>query len=364
MERSFGERLKGCRQSKGLTQQALADLLGVSNKTVSRWEADGGYPDVPLLVPLARALGVVVDDLLDGEKPIRALGRADWQNLLSFGFALGGGVLFFLLRLFVPGALCYLGYLGCLAYGVYLQRYYAYQSRWFFLGEAVVNLGVNGTICLELMAAVATLGSFYDGPDSLVWLAQNRAWDVLLILFGVAGLLALALTGLTQYMIRQWYGQGGTSSLGWRLKRRPLSVRALLPLAIPVATVGFWLAYGKEAAALPPWAYRHQFILFMALIGVGALLCLLLFGKKGRRGMLFPSLGLVALCALQYPLGRPLYVFAVQEGQLISYEWGLPGAYYIPFFSHQVEQILGFVILTAALYLVCVLVEVEKKPKA
>ena len=77
MEPDFSERLKNYRRAKAMTQQDLADQLGVSNKTVSRWESGGGYPDVPLLVPLARALGVTVDDLLDGEKPIRTLTRAD-----------------------------------------------------------------------------------------------------------------------------------------------------------------------------------------------------------------------------------------------------------------------------------------------
>lgn len=41
MEQSFSERLKQYRRDKTLTQQELADLLGVSNKTVSRWESGG-----------------------------------------------------------------------------------------------------------------------------------------------------------------------------------------------------------------------------------------------------------------------------------------------------------------------------------
>ena len=57
-EQEFGERLRRYRRDKGLTQQELADQIGVSNKTVSRWESGGGYPDVSMLVPLARALGV------------------------------------------------------------------------------------------------------------------------------------------------------------------------------------------------------------------------------------------------------------------------------------------------------------------
>ncbi|WP_295617680.1 helix-turn-helix transcriptional regulator [uncultured Intestinimonas sp.] len=56
MENTFSQRLKALRQRRGLTQQELADRLGVSNKSVSRWES-GGYPDVPLLVPLAPGPG-------------------------------------------------------------------------------------------------------------------------------------------------------------------------------------------------------------------------------------------------------------------------------------------------------------------
>ncbi|WP_417094158.1 helix-turn-helix transcriptional regulator [Intestinimonas timonensis] len=39
MEQSFSDRLKQYRRDKNLTQQELADMLGVSNKTVSRWES-------------------------------------------------------------------------------------------------------------------------------------------------------------------------------------------------------------------------------------------------------------------------------------------------------------------------------------
>lgn len=63
MEQSFSERLKRYRKERNLTQQQLADALGVSNKSVFRWESGGGYPDVPLLVPLARVLGVGVTAL-------------------------------------------------------------------------------------------------------------------------------------------------------------------------------------------------------------------------------------------------------------------------------------------------------------
>lgn len=44
MEQDFGERLKNYRAARNLTQRELAEQVGVSDKTVSRWESGGGYP--------------------------------------------------------------------------------------------------------------------------------------------------------------------------------------------------------------------------------------------------------------------------------------------------------------------------------
>lgn len=142
-ELEFSRRLRQYRRDRKLTQQELADLLGVSNKSVSRWES-GSYPDVALLGPLAAALGVTVDDLLGGTRgPVRTLTRTDWQSVLSFVFALGGGILFFALAAFAPALIAYLIYVAAMAYGVYLQRHYAYRSRWFHLTNMVMNFSVH-----------------------------------------------------------------------------------------------------------------------------------------------------------------------------------------------------------------------------
>lgn len=57
-----------CRKEKGMTQRELAEALGVTNKAVSKWETGGGMPDVSLLAPLSRVLGVSVDEIMNGEK--------------------------------------------------------------------------------------------------------------------------------------------------------------------------------------------------------------------------------------------------------------------------------------------------------
>ncbi len=65
-----GATIKTLREKKGVTQTQLADVLGVSDKAVSKWETAKGLPDVSLLEPLANALGVSVIELMSGNTVI------------------------------------------------------------------------------------------------------------------------------------------------------------------------------------------------------------------------------------------------------------------------------------------------------
>ena len=56
------------RKKKGYTQTDLADKLGISNRTVSKWETGNGFPDVSLLLPLCEELDISVNELLSGER--------------------------------------------------------------------------------------------------------------------------------------------------------------------------------------------------------------------------------------------------------------------------------------------------------
>ena len=63
-----GRFLQELRKENGLTQLALAERLGVTDRAVSKWERGKGFPDVSLLKPLAEVLDVSVSELLDGER--------------------------------------------------------------------------------------------------------------------------------------------------------------------------------------------------------------------------------------------------------------------------------------------------------
>lgn len=78
-----GATIKQLREMKALTQAQLSDILGVTAKAVSKWETGKGLPDITLIEPLARALGVSVAELLSGEV-VRNRNRS--SNLLRSKF--------------------------------------------------------------------------------------------------------------------------------------------------------------------------------------------------------------------------------------------------------------------------------------
>ena len=68
---TIGERIKELRKKKDLTQEKVADFLCVSYQAVSKWECGLSSPDLALIVPLAKLLGVTTDELL-GAVPAEA----------------------------------------------------------------------------------------------------------------------------------------------------------------------------------------------------------------------------------------------------------------------------------------------------
>lgn len=64
---TLGERLARLRNQKGLSQDALAELLGVSRQSVSKWETDASVPELDKLVKLGDLFEVSLDELVRGE---------------------------------------------------------------------------------------------------------------------------------------------------------------------------------------------------------------------------------------------------------------------------------------------------------
>lgn len=59
-----GKIIKELRERKQLTQVELADIIGVSDKTISKWKTGKGLPDISLIGPLGKALEVSIIELM------------------------------------------------------------------------------------------------------------------------------------------------------------------------------------------------------------------------------------------------------------------------------------------------------------
>ena len=67
-QKKIGSFLKELRNEKGITQEQFAEVLGVSGRTVSRWETGANMPDISLLVEIAEFFDVSIPEIINGER--------------------------------------------------------------------------------------------------------------------------------------------------------------------------------------------------------------------------------------------------------------------------------------------------------
>lgn len=73
---TIGQNIAYFRKQKNLTQEELAEKMSVTAQAVSKWECDTSYPDITVMQTLAKTLGVSVESLLEGERPVAELCEA------------------------------------------------------------------------------------------------------------------------------------------------------------------------------------------------------------------------------------------------------------------------------------------------
>lgn len=82
-QKKSGQLLRALRQEKGVTQEQLAEQMGVSNRSVSRWENGANMPDLDLLIELAKYYGVSLEEILDGEREERTMDEKTEEAILK-----------------------------------------------------------------------------------------------------------------------------------------------------------------------------------------------------------------------------------------------------------------------------------------
>ena len=83
MNETIGSRIAKFRKGKNLTQEELANQVGVSSQAVSKWENDASCPDISLLPQLCKVLGITTDELLTGKNDEVKLVPVDQRKSLD-----------------------------------------------------------------------------------------------------------------------------------------------------------------------------------------------------------------------------------------------------------------------------------------
>ena len=238
-----GAYLAMLRKIKGMTQQEAAERLGVSNKTVSKWESGGGFPDITVLPALAELYGVTADDILAGEtltdrrrdmvqentavqkKRLLMRLRTRFDVCFALSLALAVVALFgipyvSLAALPLAAAAVWMGYVLV-----------AHPIRY---GDVEADTGLWEDLYRKLLIAFLLQGwallrfihfgkGMYIDPETMTFRYDGDEWKPAVFCAGVLVLL--------------WV-------LEWSLRRIAGAEARLLPGSLLVRTVTFWLLWG------------------------------------------------------------------------------------------------------------------------
>ncbi|MDR7870446.1 MAG: helix-turn-helix domain-containing protein [Tissierellaceae bacterium] len=113
-QKNIGLFLRDLRKEKDLTQEQLAEILGVSNRSISRWENGVNMPDIDLVIEMAKFYDVSIEEMLDGERKENIVDRKKEESLLKVAEYSNDEKIIFSKRL------CYIFIAGLIALVVYI----------------------------------------------------------------------------------------------------------------------------------------------------------------------------------------------------------------------------------------------------
>ncbi len=167
-KKTMGSFMAALRKANGLTQQQVADKLNVSNKTVSKWECNEGYPEISVLPVIAELYSVSVDELLRGERLPKASDekKSDIKSAERIKFLTDKAIVKFtnssIISIVLSIAALIMSYIIC-------DIIYNYNVLWF--GYAIILILCAVSIAVSLIAFnnfTSGLHSEYVGEQEAV----------------------------------------------------------------------------------------------------------------------------------------------------------------------------------------------------
>lgn len=178
----IGKFISDERKAKGYTQKQLSELLGISDKTISKWECGRGYPSIDSLKEISTFFSVTIDELLSGEKLFSIAEKENKSNMHNLCSILIGTIdLFHFLLIVLP------------LYPKSMKEYIASVNLFGYIETSAFNRMVYWVLFFLLMLIGAA-------EIIVTQLKIEKVYKLVIafsMLLGIAAVLFLALTGET-----------------------------------------------------------------------------------------------------------------------------------------------------------------------
>ncbi len=192
-KKTMGSFMAALRKAKGLTQQQVADKLNVSNKTISKWECNEGYPEISMLPAIAELYSVSVDELLRGERVIKTFDeeKTDVKSTERIKYLVEKAVVKFtnqsIVSIILSSAALIMAYVIC-------DIIYNYNVLWF--GYAIILILSAVSIAVSLIAFNNLISGLHSEYISENELAEKNIKKCINYITCVTFLVAVTLEGL------------------------------------------------------------------------------------------------------------------------------------------------------------------------
>jgi len=155
----IGRFIAECRKGRGLTQAKLAEMLGITDRAVSKWETGKSMPDSGLMLPLCDILGISVNELLSGERiEMENYSKVAEENLVELKRQQEEHVKMLLTLEYVIGFSCSITFIVLMFVAAYLVKQPLWQGLLIAFAIAEFAVGIHFGMKLEREAG------YYECP--------------------------------------------------------------------------------------------------------------------------------------------------------------------------------------------------------
>ena len=150
-QKKIGGFLKELRKEKGITQEQFAEILGVSGRTVSRWETGYNMPDLDVLIQIADYYDVEIREMLDGERRSERMNKEMEETVLKVADYSNEE------KQKLSKRMCILFIIGTVSFTVYLilKTFYKAQNP---LGDFITGLTLGFSYGMMILGVLYTSG--------------------------------------------------------------------------------------------------------------------------------------------------------------------------------------------------------------